>query len=135
VACIGTHISLQSILQPLFCKLCEIECDGTKTDRIVALEAVKPLDNKQPFEVSSNGMEIWHPNWLGDVCDSVNAKFISEVADYVYKNEQVPLLHRRLIVIDTYLKNDRIRGQTPTPAPYLMSFDEKIIHACTTTYF
>jgi len=101
--------------------LCGIECDGTKTDRIVALEAVKPLDNKQPFEVSSNGVEIWHPNWLGDVCDSVNAKFISEVADRVYKNEQVPLLHRRLIVIDTYLKNDRIRGQTPTPAPYLMN--------------
>ena len=91
VACIGTHINLQSILQPLFCKLCGIERDGTKTDHIGALDGVKPLDNNQPFEVLGNGgAEIWHPNWLSDVCNSVNAKFINEVTDCVYKNEEVP---------------------------------------------
>ncbi|KAL4078352.1 hypothetical protein V8B97DRAFT_1914944 [Scleroderma yunnanense] len=85
---LNDHLTLKSILHPLFCKLCGIECDGTKTDCIVALNAVRPLDNKQPFEVSSDGMEIWHPNWLGDVCDNVNAKFINKVADCAFNNEK-----------------------------------------------
>ncbi|KAL4071481.1 hypothetical protein V8B97DRAFT_2104073 [Scleroderma yunnanense] len=84
----SAHIDLQSILHPLFCKLCGIECDSTKTDHIAALDAVRPLDNKQPFEVSSDGVEIWHPNWLGDVCDNVNAKFINNVADCAFNNEK-----------------------------------------------
>ncbi|KAL4073868.1 hypothetical protein J3A83DRAFT_4506365 [Scleroderma citrinum] len=114
---LNDHLTLKSILHPLFCKLCGIECDGTKTDCIVALNAVRPLDNKQPFEVSSDGMEIWHPNWLGDVCDNVNAKFINKVADCAFNNEKSQ------------------RDNTNVSTLLDESYEEKIIHACAMTYF
>ncbi|KIK13643.1 hypothetical protein PISMIDRAFT_25509 [Pisolithus microcarpus 441] len=77
----NSHIILKSIIQPLFCQLCGIDCDTNKKTQIAALAAIKPLDNQQPFELSSEGTWLWHPDWLGTVDSDLNAKFIREIAD------------------------------------------------------
>ncbi|KAL4070526.1 hypothetical protein J3A83DRAFT_4188545 [Scleroderma citrinum] len=82
------HAVLKSIIQPLYFQLCGIKCDGTKANHIAALVAVKPLKNRQSFELSTKGLQIWHPNWLGKVDDVLNAKFIKEVMDHVFNNEK-----------------------------------------------
>ncbi|KAL4077893.1 hypothetical protein J3A83DRAFT_4369297 [Scleroderma citrinum] len=82
------HAVLKSIIQPLYFQLCGIKCDGTKANHVAALVAVKPLENRQSFKLSTEGLQIWHPNWLGKVDDVLNAKFIKEVADYVFNNEK-----------------------------------------------
>ncbi|KAL4064797.1 hypothetical protein V8B97DRAFT_2025904 [Scleroderma yunnanense] len=82
------HTVLKSIIQLLYFQLCRIKCDGTKANHIAALVAVKPLKNRQPFELSTKGLQIWHPDWLGKVDDVLNAKFIKEVADHVFNNEK-----------------------------------------------
>ncbi|KAL4061858.1 hypothetical protein V8B97DRAFT_2027069 [Scleroderma yunnanense] len=77
-----------SIIQLLYFQLCGIECDGTKANYVAALVAVKPLENKQPFKLLTEGLQIWHPNWLGKVDDELNAEFIKEVGNHVFNNEK-----------------------------------------------
>ncbi|KAI6153462.1 hypothetical protein BKA82DRAFT_4011712 [Pisolithus tinctorius] len=76
-------------VKPLFCQLCGIDCSHSKKVCVAALAAVKPLDSGEPLELTAEGVEIWHPNWLGQVDDKLNAKFIEEVAERVYNNEKV----------------------------------------------
>ncbi|KAI6029295.1 hypothetical protein BKA83DRAFT_4489251 [Pisolithus microcarpus] len=85
---INEHVVLKSIIQPLFCQLCGIDCDANKKNRVAALAAVRPLSTGEVFEVSSDGTQLWHPDWLGKVDDEHNAKFIKEVANCVYNNEK-----------------------------------------------
>ncbi|KAI6137932.1 hypothetical protein BKA82DRAFT_158855 [Pisolithus tinctorius] len=83
------HTAVKSIIQPLFCQLCGIDCSHSKKVHVAALAAVKPLDSGEPLELTAEGVKIWHPNWLGQVDDKLNAKFIEEVTERVYNNEKV----------------------------------------------
>ncbi|KAL4069606.1 hypothetical protein V8B97DRAFT_2050547 [Scleroderma yunnanense] len=89
----------QSIIQLLYFQLCEIECDGTKANYVAALVAVKPLENKQPFKLLTEGLQIWHPNWLGKVDDELNAEFIKEVGNHVFNNEKISWENIQLKII------------------------------------
>ncbi|KAI6142933.1 hypothetical protein BKA82DRAFT_36016 [Pisolithus tinctorius] len=111
------HTAVKSIIQPLFCQLCGIDCSRSKKVRVVALAAVKPLDSGEPLELTAEGVEIWHPNWLGQVDDKLNAKFIEEVTERVYNNEKS---QREL----TQVKNIPDK-----------SFNLPIITECAKTYF
>ncbi|KAI6158006.1 hypothetical protein BKA82DRAFT_22008 [Pisolithus tinctorius] len=111
------HTAVKSIIQPLFCQLCGIDCSRSKKVRVAALAAVKPLDGGEPLELTAEGVEIWHPNWLGQVDDKLNAKFIEEVAERVYNNEKS---QREL----TQVKNIPDK-----------SFNLLIITECAKTYF
>ncbi|KIN96501.1 hypothetical protein M404DRAFT_33210 [Pisolithus tinctorius Marx 270] len=82
-------MAVKSIIQPLFCQLCGINCSHSKKVCVAALAAVKPLDSGEPLELTTEEVEIWHPNWLGQVDDKLNTKFIEEVAEHVYNNEKV----------------------------------------------
>ncbi|KAI6043154.1 hypothetical protein EDC04DRAFT_2891156 [Pisolithus marmoratus] len=77
----NNHVILKSIIQPLFSQLCRIDCNARKKNCVAALAAVKPLNNQQPFELSSEATQIWHPNWLGKVDDNLNVKFLKESAN------------------------------------------------------
>ncbi|KAG2355807.1 hypothetical protein BDR07DRAFT_1381261 [Suillus spraguei] len=59
-----------------------------KNEHVLALGTVKPLLNGEPFKVTDNNKRIWHPNLLGKVENAVNAKFIHEIAQYVWNNEK-----------------------------------------------
>ncbi|KAI6040804.1 hypothetical protein EDC04DRAFT_2893814 [Pisolithus marmoratus] len=113
----NNHVVLKLIIQPLFSQLCGIDCDASKKNRIAALAAIKPLDNQQPFELSSKATQIWHPNWLGKVDDDLNMKFLKEVADCVYNNEKMQ------------------REQTQIRTIPDKSFSPEIIMECVKTYF
>ncbi|KAI6008961.1 hypothetical protein EDC04DRAFT_2610809 [Pisolithus marmoratus] len=92
------------ILKPLFSQLCRIDCDASKKNCVAALVAVKPLDNQQPFELSSKATQIWHLNWLSKVDDDLNVKFLKEVADCMYNNEKVPMFdHMRMSLMGAHL--------------------------------
>ncbi|KAI6126337.1 hypothetical protein EDD16DRAFT_1702670 [Pisolithus croceorrhizus] len=84
---LNNHIVLKSMLQHLFCQLCGIDCDGKK-NHVAALATIKPLENGDLFELLSDSKQIWHPNWLGNVDDDVNAKFIKEVTECAFNNEK-----------------------------------------------
>ncbi|KIO00296.1 hypothetical protein M404DRAFT_29675 [Pisolithus tinctorius Marx 270] len=86
--CSNNHVALKSILQPLFCQLCRIDCDGKKQNRVAALTTIRPLDNKQAVKETNEGVQIWHPHWLGNVDDEVNARFIREVTECAFNNEK-----------------------------------------------
>ncbi|KAI6146877.1 hypothetical protein BKA82DRAFT_30561 [Pisolithus tinctorius] len=83
------HTAVKSIIQLLFCQLCGIDCSRSKKVHVVALAAVKPLDSGEPLELTTEGVKIWDPNWLGQVDDKLNAKFIEEVTEHVYNNKKV----------------------------------------------
>ncbi|KIN93402.1 hypothetical protein M404DRAFT_171307 [Pisolithus tinctorius Marx 270] len=111
------HTAVKSIIQPLFCQLCGIDCSRSKKVHVAVLAAVKPLDSGEPLELTAEGVEIWHPNWLGQVDDKLNTKFIEEVAERVYNNEKS---QREL----TQVKNIPDK-----------SFNLPIITECAKTYF
>ncbi|KAI6145143.1 hypothetical protein BKA82DRAFT_20812 [Pisolithus tinctorius] len=115
--CSNNHVALKSILQPLFCQLCGIDCDGKKQNRVAALTAIRPLDNKQAFEETNEGVQIWHPYWLGNIDDEVNARFIREVAECAFNNEKSQ------------------REQTKMNSIPDTSFTLPIILECAKTYF
>lgn len=110
-------INYQSTLQHLFCQLCGVDCDSKKKNRVAALAAVKPLENREAHELSSEGVRIWHPDWLGNVDDDVNAKFIKEVIECAYNNEKSQ------------------REQTQLKSIPDASFTLPIISECAKTYF
>ncbi|KAI6034174.1 hypothetical protein BKA83DRAFT_4539007 [Pisolithus microcarpus] len=114
---VNEHVVLKSIIQPLFCQLCGIDCDANKKNRVAALAAVRPLSTGEVFEVSSDSTQLWHPDWLGKVDDEHNAKFIKEVANCVYNNEKVQ------------------REQTHIKTIPDKSFNPDIIMECVKTYF
>ncbi|KAI6143086.1 hypothetical protein BKA82DRAFT_168882 [Pisolithus tinctorius] len=113
---LGT-INFESILQPLFCQLCRIDCDGKKQNRVAALTTIRPLDNKQAVKETNEGVQIWHPHWLGNVDDEVNARFIREVAECAFNNEKSQ------------------REQTKMNSIPNTSFTLPIILECAKTYF
>ncbi|KAI6034932.1 hypothetical protein F5J12DRAFT_778549 [Pisolithus orientalis] len=49
--------------------------------------AMKPLDTCEPFEQIDQKTCVWHPNFLGQVDDAQNAKFIQEVAQCIWDDE------------------------------------------------
>ncbi|KAI6043721.1 hypothetical protein EDC04DRAFT_2890648 [Pisolithus marmoratus] len=101
---VNNHVILKLIIQLLFSQLCGIDCDASKKNCIAALVAVKPLNNQQPFKLSSKATQIWHLNWLGKVDDNLNVKFLKEVADCMYNNEKVPLFdHMQMSLMGTHL--------------------------------
>ncbi|KAI6125316.1 hypothetical protein EDD17DRAFT_1881853 [Pisolithus thermaeus] len=114
---VNDHVVLKSIIQPLFCLLCGIDCDANKKNRVAALAAVRPLGNREASELSSDGTQLWHPDWLGKVDDELNAKFIKEIANRVYDNEKV---QREKMHIKTIPDK---------------SFKPEIIMECVKTYF
>jgi len=74
----------------MLCNLCGIDTTLNRNQRPEALGAIKPLDSGEPYEKSeSMDKVIWHPNWMGQVDESVNVKFIKEVAECVYNDEKV----------------------------------------------
>ncbi|KAL4077005.1 hypothetical protein V8B97DRAFT_2021663 [Scleroderma yunnanense] len=75
------HAVLKSIIQPLFSQFCEKKCTA-------ALAVVKPPRDKQLYELTDEGMQIWHPDWLGKVDDKINVKFIKELAECAFNNEK-----------------------------------------------
>ncbi|KAL4082071.1 hypothetical protein V8B97DRAFT_2020554 [Scleroderma yunnanense] len=83
------HAVLKSIIQLLFSQFCGVDCDGTRKKCTVALAVVKPLGDKQPYELTDKGMQIWHPDWLDKVNDEINTKFIKELAKCAFNNEKV----------------------------------------------
>ncbi|KAL4073656.1 hypothetical protein J3A83DRAFT_4187316 [Scleroderma citrinum] len=116
------HAVLKSIIQPLYFQLCGIECDGTKANHIAALVAVKPLKNRQSFELSTKGLQIWHPDWLGKVDDVLNAKFIKEVVDHVFNNEKVAVARCKVA-----LQYETESGNQGVAALILMDFGSDIL--------
>ncbi|KIM52282.1 hypothetical protein SCLCIDRAFT_11921 [Scleroderma citrinum Foug A] len=48
---------------------------------------VSALENGKPYEILENGGKKWHLHWLGNIDEEVNKKFIKEVADRVWDNE------------------------------------------------
>jgi hypothetical protein len=78
----------QPIIHPYFFELCDIDPCLSKSKRIKLLGAVKPLANGEPHEAVST-KKVWHPNWLGNVDDDVNALYIKEIVNLVWENEQV----------------------------------------------
>ncbi|KAG1727356.1 uncharacterized protein EDB91DRAFT_1086434 [Suillus paluster] len=84
-----------------------------------ALGAIKPLDSGEPYKRSkSTDKVIWHPNWMGQVDESVNAKFIKEVVECVYNDEKhcCESLHAK--------------GEIPDE-----DFNMQVIMQCTKDYF
>lgn len=73
----------------MFFDFCDIERALKKNERVLALGTIKPLPNGEPYEVTDDNKKIWHPNWLGKVDDTVNARFIHEIAQHVWNNEKV----------------------------------------------
>ncbi|KAG1753660.1 uncharacterized protein EDB91DRAFT_1242638 [Suillus paluster] len=84
----NSHAALKPIIHPYFFELCNIDPCLSKSKCIKLLGAVKPLGNGEPHEMVSTKI-IWHPNWLGNVDDDVNALYINEIVNLVWENEKV----------------------------------------------
>ncbi|KAG1722928.1 uncharacterized protein EDB91DRAFT_1255843 [Suillus paluster] len=84
----NSHAALKPIIHPYFFELCNIDPCLSKSECIKLLGAVKPLGNGEPHETVSTKI-IWHPNWLGNVDDNVNALYIKEIVNLVWENEKV----------------------------------------------
>ncbi|KIJ12227.1 hypothetical protein PAXINDRAFT_14998 [Paxillus involutus ATCC 200175] len=85
------HPTVKRLIHPLFADLCGIEQSLEKGEWVFALGNVQPLQNGEPYEVQVLGdkaRSIWHPKWQGIVDESVNARFIKEVADMIWTNEK-----------------------------------------------
>jgi hypothetical protein len=79
----------------MFCNLCGIYTTLNRNQRPEALGTIKPLESGEPYETHESGgktIQVWHPNWLGQVDENVNAKFIKEVAECVYNDEKVSIM-------------------------------------------
>jgi hypothetical protein len=63
-----------------------VELDQFPFELISSL--TKPLGNREPHEMVSTRI-VWHPNWLGNVNDDVNALYIKEIVNLVWENEKV----------------------------------------------
>lgn len=88
----------------MFCNLCGIDTTLNRNQRPEVLGAIQPLENGAFYETSESGgktIQVWHPNWLGQVDESVNAKFIKEVADCVYNDEKVSVIEVKVFHILT----------------------------------
>ncbi|KAG2066524.1 hypothetical protein BDR04DRAFT_1160197 [Suillus decipiens] len=105
------HISNEHpALKPMFADLCGIESSLGRNKRADALTSVKPLESGKAYKMrEDDGGKTWHPDWIGNIDDEVNAMYIKEVIDRVYENE----------------KND-----IPDD-----DFDKEIIMLCTKDYF
>ncbi|KAG1752357.1 uncharacterized protein EDB91DRAFT_1243136 [Suillus paluster] len=122
------HPEVKRLVQPLFSDRCGIESSMGRNKRTeVLIMQVKPLANGSAYEkrqgeggTADEGADdkIWHPNWLGQVDDDVNVKFIEEIVNRVYNNEK----HCR--------ENDHLKVEIPDD-----DFDKKVITQCTKDYF
>ncbi|KAL4063512.1 hypothetical protein V8B97DRAFT_2085175 [Scleroderma yunnanense] len=111
------HAVLKSIIQLLFFQFCGVNCDGTRKKHTVALAVVKQLGDKQLYELTDDGMQIWHPDWLGKVNAEINMKFIKELAKCAFNNDKAQ------------------REQTQLKFIPDKSFSMTIIIDCVKTYF
>ncbi|KAG2076599.1 hypothetical protein BDR04DRAFT_1003400 [Suillus decipiens] len=67
------HPALKQLIPPMFCNLCGIDTTLNRNQRPEALGAIQPLESGAFFET---------------IDESVDAKFIKEVADCVYNDEK-----------------------------------------------
>ncbi|KAL4079715.1 hypothetical protein J3A83DRAFT_4368531 [Scleroderma citrinum] len=81
------HAALKPFVHPMFCNLCGVECTMLKPKCIRALANLLRLENGEPYEILEDDCKIWHLNWLGPVDEEINSKFIKEVTDRVWDNE------------------------------------------------
>ncbi|KAI6146675.1 hypothetical protein BKA82DRAFT_4015526 [Pisolithus tinctorius] len=79
--------AMKLYIHPLFADLCGIERSLERGARVLTLMHVKPLDTCEPFEQIDQKTHVWHPNFLGQVDDAQNAKFIQEVAQHIWDDE------------------------------------------------
>ena len=68
--------------------MCGIDTGCGKSKRTKDITLVKPLPNRNAFEVIDD-IERWHPDWSGKVTDPVNAKFVQAAVNRIRENEQV----------------------------------------------
>ena len=74
----------------MFFDLYRVDGTGNKSECMLALCVVTPLENGIPFKVVK-GREIWHPVWNGKINDIVNTQFIKAVIDHVWDNKEVSI--------------------------------------------
>ena len=74
----------------MFFDLCGVDGTGNKSERMLVLCVVTPLENGIPFKVVK-GREIWHPVWNGKINDVVNTQFIKAVIDRIWDNKEVSI--------------------------------------------
>ncbi|KAF8834358.1 hypothetical protein BDN67DRAFT_1016593 [Paxillus ammoniavirescens] len=85
---LNDHPALKPIIHPLFSELCGLDVVAKKQHAQLLAETIQRLPNDEPYETNEAGRQIWHPNWLGNVDDELNARFIKEIADKIYNNEK-----------------------------------------------
>ncbi|KAI6030511.1 hypothetical protein F5J12DRAFT_779652 [Pisolithus orientalis] len=109
--------AMKLYIHPLFADLCGIKRSLECGARALTLTNVKPLDTCEPFKQIDQKTCMWHPNFLGQVDDALNAKFIQEVAQHIWDNEMTQ--HQQTG-----------KGELPDS-----DYGMPIIKECTKTYF